>query len=236
MHLPNDFLNPGTASALMGAAAGAFALAFAKVKMGMTKKIKLLTGQLATEPSTNTNETVRLTTQGKEKIYAMASLASLIFALQMLNFPISGGTSGHFVGGALAFYVLGPWPAIIVMSLVIAVQAIFFGDGGIFALGANIFNMGILTVLTAYGINLILKSKKYFYFKIFVSAVISVIVAALGTSLDIAISGITKFALIAPIMLKYHVLVGIGEGLITTAIIWLLIKYNYNLWVKKDEK
>lgn len=235
MHLPNDFLNPGTASALMGAAAGAFALAIAKVRIGITKKIKILSGQLATEPQTSTNETTRLTTQGKEKIYAAASIAALIFALQMVNFSISGGTSGHFVGGALAFFVLGPWTAIIVMSLVIAVQALFFADGGLLAMGANIFNMGILTVLTAYTFNLILKTKKLFYLKIFFSSAVSVLVAALGTSLVMIISHITKFSLVMPIMLKYHALIGLGEGLITLVIIFLLAKYNYQLWIKNEK-
>jgi len=236
MHLPNDFLNPGTASALMGAAAGALALAVAKVRIGITKKIKILSGQLATEPQTSTNETTRLTTQGKEKIYSAASVAALIFALQMVNFPIAGGTSGHFVGGALAFFILGPWLAIIVMTLVIAVQAIFFADGGLLAMGANIFNMGILTVLTAYGINLITRKNKLFYRKIFISALTSVLLAALGTSLVMVISGVTNFNLVVPIMLKYHFLVGLGEGVITSFIIWLLIKYNYEIWIRNDKK
>ncbi len=236
MHLPNDFLNPGTASALMGAAAGAFALAVAKVKLSVTKKIKILNGQLATEPQTSANESIRLTNQGKEKIYAMASLASLIFALQMVNFPISGGTSGHFIGGTLAFFVLGPWPAVTIMTLVIAIQALFFADGGLMAMGANIFNMSILTILTAYSINLIIKNKKYLYLKIFISATISVLVAALGTSLVMIISQTTKFSEIVPIMLKYHTLIGLGEGLITLAIIFLLIKNKYQLWIRENEK
>ncbi len=236
MHLPNDFLNPGTSSALMGAAAGALAMAIVKVKLSITKKIKVLKGQLATEPQIGASETAKLTAQGKEKIYAMASLAALIFALQMVNFPITGGTSGHFVGGALAFFVLGPWAAIIVMSLVISIQAIFFADGGILALGANVFNMGILTVLTAYGINLIVKNKKFFYFKIFIGALTSVLIAAFGTSLVMIISSITTFTSIMPIMLKYHFLVGLGEGLITWLIIFLFKKYNYQLWILENEK
>ncbi len=236
MHLPNDFLNPGTASALFGAAIGAFSLALAKVKTGILKKVKIFSGQLATEPQTSSQETVQLTDTGKEKIYSAASVAALIFALQMVNFPIADGTSGHFVGGALAFFILGPWLAIIAMSLVIAIQAIFFADGGLLALGANIFNMSLLTVLTTYGINLILKNKKFFYGKIFISSLTSVLLAALGTSLVMVISGTTKFGLVVPVMLKYHTLIGLSEGLITLLIIFLLAKYKYNLWIKNNEK
>lgn len=234
MHLPNEFLNTGTASSLMGATAGALAMAIAKVRTSITQKIKILNGQLATEPQTSSQETIKLTNEGKEKVYAMASLAALIFALQMVNFPISGGTSGHFVGGALAFFVLGAWPALIVMATVIAVQAIFFADGGLLALGANIFNMGIITILTTYGINLIIKNKKYLYLKIFISSFLSVLLAALGTSLVMVVSEITKFSLIVPIILKYHALVGLGEGIITSTIIFLLAKYKYQLWINKQ--
>ncbi len=234
MHLPNDFLNPGTASALFGAAIGAFSLALAKVKTGVLKKVKIFSGQLATEPQTSSQETIRFTDSGKEKIYAAASVAALIFALQMVNFPIAGGTSGHFVGGALAFFILGPWSAIIVMTLVIAVQAIVFADGGLLAMGANIFNMGVLTVLTAYGVYLI--KNKNLYIKIFISSFTSVLLAALGTSLVMVISGVTIFSLVAPIMLKYHLLIGLVEGLITLLILFLLRKYNYNLWSRSNEK
>jgi cobalt/nickel transport system permease protein len=239
MHLPNDFLNPGTASALLGAAAGAFVLAVAKVRTAITQKIKVLNNQLVTEPQSNNSSTsLKITEQGKEKMYALASMAALIFSLQMVNFPIAGGTSGHFVGGVLAFFVLGPWSAIIAIFIVIAVQALFFADGGLFSLGANIFNMGVLTVLTAYGIQLLIKNKKYLYSKIFIAAFLSVIIAATATSVEMAIAGKSSLGLILPVMLKYHTLVGLGEGVITLTVIYLLTKYKYKLWIneKTDEK
>ena len=83
-------------------------------------------------------------------IVMMAVLAALIFALQMLNFPVAGGTSGHFAGGAAAAIVLGLWPAMLVMAAVVAVQALFFADGGITTLGANMLTMAIIGPLVGY--------------------------------------------------------------------------------------
>ena len=79
----------------------------------------------------------------------MGILAAFIFAAQAFNFPVAGGTSGHFLGGALAAILLGPWPALLVMTAVIGLQGLIFQDGGLLAMGANIFVMGIATVWTA---------------------------------------------------------------------------------------
>ena len=89
---------------------------------------------------------------GERQIPLMGVMAAFIFAAQMINFPVAGGTSGHLLGGALAAIILGPWAAILVMTAVIAVQALVFQDGGLIVMGANIFNMGILTALIGYGL------------------------------------------------------------------------------------
>ena len=82
----------------------------------------------------------------------MGVMAAFIFAAQMINFPVAGGTSGHLLGGALAAIVLGPWAGMLVMTAVIAVQALLFQDGGLVVMGANILNMGLLTAAVGYGL------------------------------------------------------------------------------------
>src|SRR5512138_1805160 len=89
---------------------------------------------------------------GERQIPLMGIMAAFIFAAQMLNFPVAGGTSGHILGGALAAIVLGPWAAMLVMTAVIAVQGLLFQDGGLLVMGANILNMGILTAAIGYGL------------------------------------------------------------------------------------
>ncbi len=87
---------------------------------------------------------------GEKQVPLMGIMAAFIFAAQMLNFPVAGGTSGHFLGGALAAMVLGPWAGILVMTAVIALQALLFQDGGLLVMGANIFNMGLLTAMIGF--------------------------------------------------------------------------------------
>ena len=89
---------------------------------------------------------------GERQIPLIGVLAATIFAAQMVNFPVAGGTSGHMVGGALAAIVLGPWAGILAMTAVVAVQALLFQDGGLLVMGANIFDMGILTAAVGYGV------------------------------------------------------------------------------------
>ena len=89
---------------------------------------------------------------GERQVPLMGIMAAFIFAAQMLNFPVAGGTSGHFLGGALAAIVLGPWAGILVMTAVIGVQALLFQDGGLLVMGANIFNMGLLTAMIGFGL------------------------------------------------------------------------------------
>src|SRR5512134_525363 len=89
---------------------------------------------------------------GERQIPLMGIMAAFIFAAQMINFPVAGGTSGHLLGGALAAIVLGPWAAMLVMTAVISVQGLLFQDGGLLVMGANILNMGLLTAAIGYGL------------------------------------------------------------------------------------
>ena len=88
----------------------------------------------------------------ERQVPLMGVLPAFIFAAQMLNFTVAGGTSGHLIGGALAAILLGPWAAILTMTTVVGIQALIFQDGGLLVMGANILNMGIISVLVAYGV------------------------------------------------------------------------------------
>ena len=152
----------------------------------------------------------------------MGVMAACIFAAQMLNFPIAGGTSGHLLGGALAAIVLGPWAGILVMACVVALQALLFQDGGLVVMGANIFNMGALTALiggsTFYGLLRVLGRQKWGLVAAgFIAAWISVMASALLTSFQLIASGTAQAQVVLTAMLGIHALIGIGEGLITSA-------------------
>lgn len=158
----------------------------------------------------------------------MGVLAAFIFAAQMMNFPVAGGTSGHMLGGALAAILLGPWAAIIVMTVVIGVRALIFQDGGLAVLGANTFNMGILTAFVGYGIVRFAVSfggskRPVLLIGTFVAAWTSVMVAAFATSAQLAISGTSDWDVVLPAMMGVHALIGIGEGLISAGAVTFIM-------------
>ncbi len=155
-----------------------------------------------------------------ERLVPLAGImAAFIFAAQMLNFPVAGGTSGHFVGAALAFIVLGPWLGLLAMAAVIAVQALLFQDGGLLVMGANILVMGIVPGFTAYAVNRLgrgLGSRAQMGVT-GIAAWLSVLVAAFAVGLLLAFSGTSSLRVVMPAMLGVHALIGIGEALITVA-------------------
>ena len=141
----------------------------------------------------------------------------------MMNFPVTGGTSGHLLGGALDAILLGPWAAIIVMTAVIGLQALLFQDGGLVVLGANIFNMGVLTVVIGYGtyrlFSLLTRGAGGAGLMVAAAAAawVSVEASAVVTALELAVSGTSPLNIALPAMASVHALIGIGEGLITAA-------------------
>jgi cobalt/nickel transport system permease protein len=150
----------------------------------------------------------------------MGVLAAAIFAGQMLNFTVAGGTSGHLMGAAIATILLGPWPAVLVMTCVVAVQALIFQDGGLLVLGSNIFNMGIIGVAVAYTTyqtisKLAGKNRWGIYAAGFIAAWLSIVIASLAVALQLALSGTSPANIAIPAMFGIHALIGIGEGLIT---------------------
>ncbi len=151
----------------------------------------------------------------------MGVCAAFIFAAQMINFPIPGGTSGHLLGGTLAGILLGPWAGTLVVSVVFIVQAVLFQDGGLTVLGANIFNMGLLGTFGGYylykAIRLTLGRHSWSAMAAAtaIAAWVSVIVAATMTGLELALSGTVPLILGLGALVFWHFFIGIGEALIT---------------------
>lgn len=153
-------------------------------------------------------------------------MAAFIFAAQMLNFPVAGGTSGHLIGAALAFIVLGPWLGLLVMTAVIALQALLFQDGGLIVMGANILVMGIVPGFVGYGVYRLAanRSKSLKLAAAGVGAWLSIVAAALVTALLLAFSGTAKLSIVVPVMVGVHMLIGVGEALVTVAALTFIMR------------
>ncbi|MCP4536549.1 MAG: cobalamin biosynthesis protein CbiM [Chloroflexi bacterium] len=157
---------------------------------------------------------------GERQVPLMGVLSAFIFAAQMLNFTVAGGTSGHLIGGALAAIMLGPWAGILTMTTVVAIQALLFQDGGLLVMGANILNMAVISTLVAYGIyrGIMALARGQRWGVLgggFAAAWASVITSAAATAIQLAFSGTSPLTVALPAMVGVHILIGIGEGLIT---------------------
>ena len=192
MHIPDGFLSVLVSIVFWVISVGVIVIALRKTKQSLAER----------------------------QVPLMGVLAAAIFAGQMLNFSVAGGTSGHLLGAAIAVILLGPWAAVLVMVSVVSVQALLFQDGGILALGANIFNMAIAGVFVSYAVYSLLtrlfKNKAWGIFVSgFAAAWISIFVASLSCALMLALSGTSPANIAVPAMAGIHALIGIGEGLIT---------------------
>ena len=166
----------------------------------------------------------RVQAQYQEKaVPLMGVCAAFIFAAQMINFPIPGGTSGHLLGGTLAGVLLGPWAGSLVMVVVFIVQAAIFQDGGLTVLGANITNMGLVGTFGGY---YVYRTIRYAIGRdtwtgvavgTVVSSWLSVFVAAILTAFQLALSSTVPLGISLTAMASWHILIGIGEALITLA-------------------
>ena len=163
----------------------------------------------------------RQTLQDRQ-VPVMGVMAAFIFAAQMVNFPIVGGTSGHLIGAVLAAAVLGPWSASIVMAVILILQSLLFQDGGLTALGANILNMGVIAVFAGYGVYRLLE--RYRAVGVFVASWVSVMLAAAACAVELAVAGTIPLAVVLPAMLFWHAFIGVGEGLITAAVLEILTR------------
>lgn len=156
---------------------------------------------------------------GERQVPLMGIVAATIFAGQMLNFTVLGGTSGHLLGGALAAIILGPWGAVLVMTAVIAVQALIFQDGGLIVMGLNIVNMGIITSFVGYfsyrAITRIVKGKPGIIAGAAMGGWLSVVLTSALTAVELSLSGSSPLAIALPSMVGVHGLIGLGEAALT---------------------
>lgn len=172
---------------------------------------------------------------GNRRAPILGLTTAFIFAAQMINFPVAGGTSGHLLGGTLAAIVLGsPWAATLAMSTVFVIQAILFADGGITALGANIFNMGLIGIWVGWLLHQPLQrllggSRGRLPLAAGIAAAISVVAASIACAIELAISGTIPLNIGLPAMAGVHTLIGIGEGLITGGVLSYFIKVRPDL-------
>jgi cobalt/nickel transport system permease protein len=158
----------------------------------------------------------------ERKVPLLGVTAAFVFAAQMLNFPVAGGTSGHFLGAALAAILLGPWMACVVLAVVLLVQGFVFADGGITALGANVLNMGVIGALLVGGLmvaagKLAGRARVPFLAICGGGAWLAVMAGATATSVELALSGTVPLGTVLPAMLGVHALIGIGEAVVTVA-------------------
>ncbi len=200
MHIPDGFLNVATVASTYVLSAG-----------GIGNAVRIANKKL-----------------GEKHVPLMGVLAAFIFAAQMLNFPIAGGTSGHLIGAGLVAILLGPWAAVLIMSCVLIAQCLIFQDGGLLALGANIFNMGIVASFSGYYlyrlvVSFLGDSRRSKLVGGFVGAWGSVFLAAIVCAIELALSGASPMGVVLPAMAGLHALIGIGEGLITGAALSLVV-------------
>ena len=175
-------------------------------------------------------------TFGEREVPLMGVTAAFTFAAQMINFPIAGGTSGHFLGAVFSSVLLGPWAGLLIMTIVLIVQCLGFADGGLTALGSNIFNMGVIGALGGYTIFYILftllqKSRKGFFFALTVASWLSIVMGASAAAIELALSGTSPLNIALPAMAGIHAIIGVGEAIITAAALSLILKTRPDLVV-----
>jgi cobalt/nickel transport system permease protein len=213
MHIPDGFLSHGINAATFVVSAGACAYGVKRVNRNF----------------------------GEREVPLMGVTASFIFAAQMINFPVAGGTSGHFLGAVFSSVLLGPWASLIIITIVLVVQCLGFADGGLTAIGSNIFNMGVIGALGGYGIffliyTLLQKSRKGFFIAVAISSWFSIVMGASAAAIELAISGTSPLKIALTAMAGIHAIIGVGEAIITTAAISLILKTRPDLvtsYVKK---
>jgi len=162
----------------------------------------------------------------------MGVMAAFIFAGQMLNFPVMGGTSGHLLGGVLAAVLLGPYAGAVVISVVLLVQCLVFQDGGLTALGANILNMVLIGTIVSYFLFRLLRAifgPKGFLAAVAVAAWLSVMLASAACAIELALSGTSPLVVTLPAMAGVHALIGFGEAVITTLVVSFVWKTRPDL-------
>jgi len=216
MHIPDGFIDIPTSAAFGTLALAGTAIALKKAK-----------------------------TEVDDRTAPMAGLTAVfIFAVQMLNFPVAAGTSGHLLGGALAMVLVGPYAASLAITVVLGVQALLFADGGLTALGLNVFNLSVIAVLVSFlvfklMVKLLPKAKSAIPLAAGIAAFVSVPVSASAFTLQYAIggNGTAPVETVFIAMLTTHLLIGIGEALITMLTVSAILASRSDLvygWSRKE--
>ena len=169
-------------------------------------------------------------------------VAAFVFAVQMLNFPVATGTSGHLLGGALAAVLVGPAVGAVCVSVVLAVQALLFADGGLSAVGLNILNMALVTAFVGYAVfvlarRVMSRTPSSVVVAAGIAAAVSVVLSALAFTLEYAVggTGTASVQAVAGAMVGVHVLIGIGEGVITALVVGAVLATRPDLvWGARD--
>ena len=226
MHIPDGYLSPQTFVPLYGVSFVFWAVALKKIKKELSTKY----------------------------IPYLAMAAAFSFLIMMFNVPIPGGTTGHAVGGAIIAILLGPWAAVLAVSVVLIIQAVVFGDGGITALGANCFNMAVVMPFVSYWVFKLIKGNSAggarFYVAAFLAGWIGLSVAAVVTGFEFGIQPMIAsgpdgkplyapypLSIALPAMALEHILVfGIVEGMITALILKYFVKNESELVYAMKEK
>ena len=205
MHIRDGFVDPAIAIVLFAAAIIILVISWKKVKTTYTQSFAAI----------------------------LAISSAFVFAAQMLNFPLAAGTSGHLVGGTFLAMLLGPFASMLSMSIVILMQAFFFGDGGLSTLGANIFNMALTCLLGFVLIKLMTRktlSTGQFASRVFVASWISVMVGALAAGLEIGFSSVAANGggiwTVVPALLGFYSVAGIIEGAVTSALLTSINRFQ----------
>lgn len=163
----------------------------------------------------------------------MGVLGAFVFVAQMLNFPILGGTSGHLIGGSLMAILLGPMAGSLTMATVVIAQALFLQDGGLIALGANIFNISAVTCLSGYAVFKLFGgssgSRRRLLWAGFLAGWFSLMLSAASCALQMSLSGVIPLRVGLTTMLGYHAFVGVGEGILTAGVLGFLYKVRPDL-------
>ena len=218
MHIPDGFIDIPTSAAFAGLAAAGIAVSLKGARAQLDEKSAPLAGLTAV----------------------------FIFAVQMLNFPVAAGTSGHLLGGALAAVLVGPWAATLSLTVVLLMQGFLFADGGLTAIGLNVFNMGIVGVWFGYLIfilakKILPKQKSSIALAAAIGGALSVPAAAIGFTIQYAIGATATFSLssVLAAMVGTHILIGIGEAIITGLTVSAVLASRSDLvygWKKVDSE
>jgi len=243
MHIPNGFLDPKVSAGASFAAAGVLGYCIAKVRQALSAAVPEAVFASMGNIACNVTEGSKklISSFAENHLMRMGAVASLIFAAQMFNFPVANGTSGHLLGGVLAAIAVGPFSGAIVLSMILTVQSLFFADGGILALGANILNMAVIGTLSSYYIyyfiNKMFKNNLGFYAGIFLAAFFSVLTASIACSFEVALSGTIELSQVLPAMASVHARIGIAEALITIMAVEVLksIRFDFDGEIKNEE-